>query len=657
MKQKRLGQFFSGEKVSNLLSSFTDIDKAKPISIIDPMCGICDMLIAASNMYSAVELRGIDIDEDVTKKVEEINSENGKAIEVITGSAFLEETINQLPRSNYDLVITNPPYVRYQSFSNKQDDYPSAIEVRQGLLNLMPLMSHLGKRDKEILTTLINNYSGLSDLAVPSWILCAMLTKIGGKLAMVVPESWLNREYADSIHYLLLKLFKIEYVIEDLDRSWFKNKAQVKTNLVIATRIPIVEDMWDFYENDYYHHIGLTSVYDDEKSLLGGLYPESRQPEVDFFQDFKNNNIKDIKGIEVKTIRIKNKLEQIFNESKKKSWFNQLEKENLYPTITAPFPVMMKEIIPAEHTEFTTLEDIGVGVGQGLRTGANKFFYVDYMKDEGVIKLDNEITAQTYNVPSDVLKIVIRKQSELPPNYYLDEKKLTGRLLFIKNYIHPSDFYETRHRISTRKIMPRGLSQLISKAEKVNLGSDYNPKFIPDYSAVKTNVRKIKDENLDTAHFWYMLPTLRNRHLPDVFVPRINSKSAKFYLNSDSKVVVDANFSGLWINDEEVLNKYALLAILNSDWIKLCCEMIGAVMGGGELKLEATHLKKIPIPRFSIEEIKMLTMIGKKLTLEEKELIRVNRIIAKNIFKEDFLNGGEEIQKLLQIKLEYREKG
>src|SRR5699024_8464765 len=148
-------------------------------------------------------------------------------------------------------------------------------------------------------------------------------------------------------------------------------------------------------------------------------------------------------------------------------------------------------------------------------------------------------------------------------------------------------------------------------------GSDYNPKFIPDYSAVKTNVRKIKDENLDTANFWYMLPTLMNRHLPDVFVPSINSKSTKFYLNSDSKVVVDGNFSGLYINDEEVLNKYALLAILNSDWIKLCCEMIGAVMGGGALKLEATHLKKIPIPRFSIEEIKMLTMIGKKLTLEE----------------------------------------
>lgn len=658
MKQKRLGQFFSGEKVSNLLSAF--IDKENPMSIIDPMCGLGDMLIAASKIYPFAELIGIDIDKDITKKVKRIKSENGKTMKLLTGSAFSEKTISQLPRLEYDLVITNPPYVRYQSFSDKQDDYPSAIEVRQGLLNLIPLMNHLDNKDKEIITTLIKNYSGLSDLAVPSWILCAMLTKLGGKLAMVVPESWLNREYAYSIHYLLLKFFKIEYVIEDLDRSWFKNNAQVKTNLIIATRIPRVEDMWRFYKDKSHYHIGLTSKYDSDNSLIGRLYPESKHPEVDFFQDVKRENVKGVKGIEVKKVGLRNKLEQVFSNSKETIWFNQIEKIDVFPLITTPLPIMMKEIIPSEYMKFTTLEAIGVGVGQGLRTGANKFFYVDYLNDSNagcVIKPDDEITTQEVNVPSDAIRTVIRKQVELPSSYCLDEKQLAGRLLILNNYIHPSDLQKTRHKVSTRHVMPQELSQLVSKAEKVNFGNEYNPKFIPNYSAVKTNVRKIKNENLDTASFWYMLPKLAIRHLSDIFVARVNSKSTKFYLNSDPKTVVDANFSGLWIKDEEGLNKYSLLAILNSDWIKLCCEMIGTVMGGGALKIEATHLKKIPIPSFSIEEYEKLTLIGKNLTLGKNELGKVNRIIAENIFMESPSNGEDKIKRLLQTKLAYREKG
>ena len=32
---------------------------------------------------------------------------------------------------------------------------------------------------------------------------------------MVVPEAWLSRDYAHPIQYLLLKLFRIRYVVED----------------------------------------------------------------------------------------------------------------------------------------------------------------------------------------------------------------------------------------------------------------------------------------------------------------------------------------------------------------------------------------------------------------------------------------------------------
>lgn len=657
IKRKRLGQYFSGRKVSNLLSAFINIEF--PTTIIDPMCGLGDMLIAADQYYPTAKLVGIDIDEDVTKKIKRTKNKSGKSMNIITGSAFKEETICQLPKLEFDLVITNPPYVRYQSFSNKQDKYPSSTEVREGLLNLIPMMEHLDDKDKKIFEILAKNYSGLSDLAVPSWILCALLTKMGGQLAMVVPESWLSRDYATPIHYLLLKFFRIEYIVEDLDRTWFKDNAQVKTNLIIATRIPQIENLWVFYKNEFYTHIALTSEYESEKSLVGKLYTKSDHPEVDFFQDIKKGNIKNLKGIKVREIGLEKKLDRVFNNSKNTKWFQQVEKKEEFPLGKTPLPSMLEDIIPLSYREFKTLESLGVGIGQGLRTGANKFFYVDYLNElnnECIIKPNDEITSKDVKVPLDAVKVVIRKQSELPLGFSLDERKLIGRVLTLDNYIHPSDLKRVPHKLSSRNLMSQGLAELVSQTEKLNFGTQDNPRFIPENSAVRSNVRTIKTGDLDTAGFWYMLPKLAARHLPDIFIARVNGGKPKFFLNSTPKAVVDANFSGLWIRNNQELNKYSLLALLNSDWVRLCCEMLGAVMGGGALKIEATHIKKIPIPILSLDEYKELTLIGKNLTLGKNELDKVNKIIARKLFNEKISSGEDKIKKLLQTKLANRSR-
>lgn len=50
-------------------------------------------------------------------------------------------------------------------------------------------------------------------------------------LAMVVPETWLSRDYAAPIQYLLLKCFRVETVAIDTNASWFP-EAPVKTCLI-----------------------------------------------------------------------------------------------------------------------------------------------------------------------------------------------------------------------------------------------------------------------------------------------------------------------------------------------------------------------------------------------------------------------------------------
>ncbi len=65
-----------------------------------------------------------------------------------------------------------------------------------------------------------------------------MLTEINGTIALVVPESWLKRDYSNTIKYMLLRFFSIKYVIEDCNACWFAD-ASVKTNLLVAQRITL----------------------------------------------------------------------------------------------------------------------------------------------------------------------------------------------------------------------------------------------------------------------------------------------------------------------------------------------------------------------------------------------------------------------------------
>lgn len=658
-KRKQLGQFFTGKKLSNLLAAF--VSEEKFLSVLDPMCGTGDLLKAAGEINKSASLVGIDIDEEVTSTMSKNSSEFPSDLKVYTGNVFSKTLISKLPKTEYDLVIANPPYVRYQSFSDVRDDSTiSAMEIRKELIRIVSSLNHLDEKDKDIFIEVIKGYSGLADLAVPSWILSAMLTKVGGKLAIIVPESWLNRDYAFSIQYLLLKFFNIEYVVEDFDRAWFKDNAQVKTNLIIAKRIPRVESLTDYYRDKNYLHVGISSDYEDRKSIVGKLYPDSEKPDIELFKGIKSSEINTVdKKLSINNLSFSAKLDTIYMNVKEKAWFKLVEREYKQNSKSIVMPSSVRNIISSNEHYFDSLAELGIKTGQGLRTGANKFFYVDYISgsdDSSLILPNKEIFNKPITVPNEALKVVLRKQAELPSNYLIKETDLKGRVLILKNYISLRDRDKLVYKTSSRKLMPQGLSSYVTKAEITNLGDEKTSKFFPDLSAVKPNVRSMKEGNLDTANFWYMLPELTPRHLPEIFVARINGKAPKFYMNSNLKVVIDANFSTFCIEPSSPFTKTSLLAFLNSDWVILCCELLGSVMGGGALKLEATHLKKIPVPHFSSEELQFLDEIGKGVIEGTRELDEVNNLIAKNIFQEDFKEGQRKIHNLLVDKSSHRIK-
>ena len=120
------------------------------------------------------------------------------------------------------------------------------------------------------------------------------------------------------------------------------------------------------------------------------------------------------------------------------------------------------------------------------------------------------------------------------------------------------------------------------------------------------------------------------------------------------EIVVDANFVTLWGNSEE--NIKISLALLNSTWSKCCLELLCTVMGGGALKIEASHVRKLLFPKLDHCQLQRLLEYGiaiakgQKITAELRDAIDTT-ILESFTDAESLLN---QIKTLLQRKLNER---
>lgn len=653
-RRKRLGQYFTGAKLAKLLCMLANGERS--YSAVDPMCGSGDMLLAVKDMSPLAQITGLDIDPLVLDLCRTRLAEGDRnKTNLVQGNVFDWATIAGLPSSSFDLVITNPPYVRYQQMAGNgqdgMDNLPDAETIRKGLLEIAENLQGLGDQERHIFTTLIREYSGLSDLAVPSWILCAMLTSVGGKLAMVVPESWLTRDYANPIHYLLVKLFRIQYVIEDEHSIWF-DEALVKTNLLVAERIHPVSDIREECAGKQYLHVTLPKSTIDARSIVGNLYPDAQEPETVFVNELQrlhaNDDIEVPNGYKVTKYSLAAKVSNLIATSARSAWLKQCEPLLVQSVGTtspthdgAELPQSLIDLLSqVDPGDFTTLECLGWKIGQGLRTGANQFFYCERISVTGencLINPSRIFGLPNLLFPANALLPVLRKQNEAPETYRLDRSKVQGRVLMLEDFIHPDDLQESTDQCrlapTKRQVMPPALTTYVAVAKETNIGTKEQPKWIPELSAVRTNVSKPKGDREE--RYWYMLPSLANRHVPDLFVPRVNHLHPKVMMNSPEKVVIDANFSTLWAEQKAKIDAFSILSCLNSTWSIAAMELNAAVMGGGALKLEATHLRRLPVPMLSDQSWTKLSELGKKLVSAQKTseiLDQIDQIMAEALF-------------------------
>ena len=654
-RRKRLGQFFSGTPLSKLLAALADSDSAS--SIIDPMCGNGDMLDACGTSSSKV-LVGVEIDRTAHRHAKDRLCDTNA---IVLGNCFRRETLSKLPQLQYDLVITNPPYIRYQALSQNNSGVtalPTAQEIRESLSEMVDVFPSLDETDRALFKKIVRGYSGLSDAAVPSWILCAMLTKVGGKLAMVVPESWLSRNYAKIVQYLLLRWFKIRCIVEDADVAWFKD-ALVKTTLLIAERIPRRDSAFS-WEKEEFSFISLGSDLISEESVVGYLYPSDPKPEKRFSDWVFSDSVLQVprnrkQRISHKKILFSQKAENLRRSCRQAKWISELEPTlNIKTSETGcEIPNVIANLLGRTKLSFHSLEELGLNIGQGLRTGANQFFYVDVISESKkaiCVHPHSIFGVCSIDVPRELLKPVLRKQAELRQGFQIEQSTLPGRVFALQKYALPEDIAIAGILPGTLQILPPAIADFVRIAAKTNVGSANEPEYIPNLSAVRTNVRP------KMQRFWYMLPDFAPRHYSELLIPRINYGSPKTFFNPD-KILVDANFSTLWPKLNLTISLNALHAMLNSAWCNVAMESLGTVMGGGALKLEATQLRRVPIPRFSAKNIHKLDELGKEL-LQSSVSGRVIQIIDQVIVSEIYSDGiiGDKVSSITRVRADLLEK-
>ncbi len=85
-----------------------------------------------------------------------------------------------------------------------------------------------------------------------------------------------------------------------------------------------------------------------------------------------------------------------------------------------------------------SLASLGVHTGQGLRTGANNFFYGEQLAD-GLIVFEKLFPLRKWVIPDDIAIPVIRKQADLASGFVVSEKCTPGRVLDLRQHAMPRD--------------------------------------------------------------------------------------------------------------------------------------------------------------------------------------------------------------------------
>jgi len=173
-KDKLRGGFYTPELIADFMLKWA-INGNKSLDILEPSCGDGVFLkLISDNEISYNSITAVEFDDDEFLKAESIGLRNSNFI----NDDFHKFCLNT--DSKFDLVIGNPPYIRYQYFSKQQQELAEEIFSKSKL-----------------------KYSKLTNAWVSFVVGSSQLLKEKGKIAFVLPAEVLQVSYAQQLREFL----------------------------------------------------------------------------------------------------------------------------------------------------------------------------------------------------------------------------------------------------------------------------------------------------------------------------------------------------------------------------------------------------------------------------------------------------------------------
>lgn len=190
--RKERGAFFTPEAITDFVARWAI--RSADDRVLEPSAGDAAFLVAAVSQIA--KLRGGKGDEPAVEGVE-IHAHSARVarqrVRAAGGNARVRQSdfFDVAPDPGYDVVIGNPPYIRYQSFSGE-----ARAKSRQAAL-----------RGGVALTGLASSWAAFT-------VHSAHFLKRGGRLGLVLPAELLSVNYAAPVRQFLFDRFrKVELVL------------------------------------------------------------------------------------------------------------------------------------------------------------------------------------------------------------------------------------------------------------------------------------------------------------------------------------------------------------------------------------------------------------------------------------------------------------
>lgn len=544
----KLGQYFTPPQVIDLICHLT-ITKPSD-QVLDPACGSGRFLIGAYNRLKGLNTRQQPT-ADPLDRLFGVEINPFPALMAATNLVLLASPLGRLNFNTnvllgdffggglggmpifFDAIISNPPFIRQENISDKD-------KVRL----------HLSQAEA-------SKISSKSDLYVYFLTKSTKMLKQGGRLSFLCSERWLYVDYGSGLQQFLLENYRIEAVIF-FDRHVFRD-ALIETVILSVTK----EEDADARDCNVTRFLRVKKMV-PVQTIAQAL--ESPPPSV-------AGQLVDLGPLELVVVD-QRKLQQT------KKWRTFTHAPPFY------FELIKQEFVPLKSIATIT---------NGLRTGANKFFYLTGAQ------------LSEWAIPLSCARALL---------------KSVGQSDYIQFKTEDTEWYVLDfHPIVEEVKNSDPTSQLNLTTRVTNFLRDNQDSFGGLYQWVVEGEEFFRGKNIPSHDVWYSLGQLGTS--PIVFTKEIWKKNLVYY-NPDG-IVLDQHLYKVVPHDRN--ETMLLLAILNSEVTGIFRDLHGRVASGQALsRVENTvgEVKELPVidyRQFTEEDRRRIIEAFRLLLGKERELI------------------------------------